>query len=188
MDYYEITDELYIPKKRWFLGSINFDGEWDFWKYVSPGKVDVPQKELFVTARKKGVPIDFTMADFDLLIVNEKVKNLISDDEAQFIPVKLEADPDSNINYYLMVITEEIECVDERKSIFVKWLIDDPIRPDKAGKYKFFEEMVLNPVDIPAEANIFRLKKYDIVIVISEKLKLLFEENKVSGLQYKKLT
>ena len=188
MDYYKVLDELYIPKKRWFLGSINFDGEWDFWKYVSPGKVDVPQKELFVTTRKKGLSLDFTMADFDLLIVNEKVKNLISEKEVQVIPVKLEADPNSKINYYLMVVNNEIECVDESKSIFVKWLKDDPIRPDLAGEYKSFEKLVLNPVDIPKDTNIFRLKKYDIVVVISEKLKLLFEENKVSGLQYIKIT
>jgi hypothetical protein len=188
MNYYSVLRELYIPKKRWFLGSINFDGEWDFWKYVSPGKVDVPQKELFVTTRKKGHPLDFTMADFDLLIINEKVKNLISEDEVQFIPVKLETDPNSKTNYHLMVVNKEIECVDESKSVFVKWLKDDPIRPDKAGKYKSFEKLVLNPDDIPKEANIFRLKKYDLVIVISERLKHLLEENKVSGVQYEKLT
>ena len=87
-----------------------------------------------------------------------------------------------------MVINREIECVDETKSIFVKWEKDDPIRPDKAGEYESFEKLVLNPLDIPEDAHIFRLKKYDILIVISEKLKLLLEENKVSGLQYKKLT
>lgn len=188
MDYYEILDELYIPKKRWFLGSINFDGEWDFWKYVSPGKLDIPQKELFVTTRKKGLPLDFTMADFELPIINEKVKNLINQEELQFIPVKLEADPNSKINYYLMVVNKEVECVDESKSVFVKWLKNDPIRPDKTGEYKSFEKLILNPVDIPKEANIFRLKKYDLVIVISEKLKRLLEENKVSGVQYKKIT
>ncbi|MEO6632810.1 MAG: DUF1629 domain-containing protein [Mucilaginibacter sp.] len=188
MDYYEILDELYVPKKRWFLGSINFDGEWDFWKYVSPGKVDVPQKELFVTARSKGTPLDFTMADFELLIVNEKVKNLISEKNVQFIPVKLEENPNSAINYYLMVVNKEIECVDERKSIFTKWLDDDPIRPDKAGEYESFDKMVLNPLDIPDEVHIFRLKKYDVVIVISERLKLLFENNNVSGIKYKKIT
>ena len=188
MNYYELLDELYVPKKRWSLGSINFDGEWDFWKYISPGKVDIPQKELFVTTRKKGLPIDFTMADFELLVINERVKNLISDEEVQFIPIKLEADPISKINYYLMVVNKEVECVDESKSVFVKWLKDDPIRPDKVGKYKSFEKLILNPIQIPKEANIFRLKKYDIVIVISEKLKLLFEENKISGVQYKKIT
>ncbi len=188
MDYYEIVDELYIPKKRWFLGSINFDGEWDFWKYVSPGKVEVPQKELFVSCRKKGIPLDFTMADFELFIVNEKVKNLVNEDEVQFIPVKPEVDPNSKINYHLMVVNNAIECVDESKSVFVKWVKDDPIRPDKAGEYEFFEKLILNPVDIPDKANIFRVKKYTIKTVISEKLKLLFEENKVSGLQYKKIT
>lgn len=188
MNYYEVLDELYIPKKRWFLGSINFDGEWDFWKYVSPGKVDIPQKELFVTYRKKGFPLDFTMADFELLIINEKVKNLISEEEAQFIPVKLEADTNSKTNYYIMVINRDIECVDESKSVFVKWLKNDPIRPDKVGEYKSFEKLVLNPDNIPEEANIFRLKKYDSVIVIGDKLKVLLEKNNVSGVTFKKIT
>lgn len=188
MHYYELLDELYIPKKRWFLGSVNFDGEWEFWKYVSPGKVDIPHKELFITTRKKGLPLDFTMADFELLIVNEKVKNLISEEEVQFIPIKLETDPNSKINYYLMVVNKEIECVDESKSVFVKWEKDNPIRPDKAGEYKSFEKLILNPADIPKESDIFRLKKYDIVIVVSERMKLLLEENKVSGIQYKKIT
>lgn len=188
MDYYEILDELHVPNKRWFLGSVNFDGEWNFWKYVSPGKVAVPQKELFVTTRRKGTPLDLTMADFQLLIVNEKVKNLISEENVQFIPVKLEADTNSAINYYLMVVNKEIECLDESKSVFIKWLKDDPIRPDKAGKYKSFDKMVLNPLDIPEEVDIFRLKKYNVVLVISEKLKLLFEYNNVTGIQYEKIT
>jgi hypothetical protein len=188
MNYYELLDELYIPKKRWFLGSINFDGEWEFWKYVSPGEVDIPTKQLFVKTRRKGLSLDFTMADFELLIINEKVKNLIANEEVQFIPVKLEEEPNSKINYYLLVVNKEIECVDESESIFVKWGKDDSIRPDKAGKYKSFEKLILNPDGIPEEANIFRLKKYDRLIVISEKLKLWFEENKVSGIKYKKLT
>ncbi|RFZ84317.1 hypothetical protein DYU05_01440 [Mucilaginibacter terrenus] len=170
------------------MGNINFDGEWEFWKYVSPGRVDIPQKELFITTRKKGIPLDFTIADFELLIVNDKVKDLISEEEVQFIPVKLEAQPDVKLNYSLMVINNEIECVDENKSVFMKWEKDDLVRPDLAGEYEFFEKLVLDPDNIPQQAHIFRLKNYHISIVISEKLKLLFEESNVSGIKYQKLT
>ncbi|RZK11079.1 MAG: glycoside hydrolase family 3 protein, partial [Flavobacterium sp.] len=78
MEYYELVDELYVPKKRWFLGSINFDDKWDFWKYVQPGRVNIPDKELFVTVRSKGISLDFTMADFELLVINERVKALLN--------------------------------------------------------------------------------------------------------------
>jgi len=128
------------------------------------------------------------MADFELLIVNEKVKNLVSEDEVQYIRVKLEEDRYSDTNYYLMVVNEEIECVDEDRSLFLKWEKDNGTRPDLAGEYKSFEKMVLNPTDIPKGADIFRIKKYDIVIVVSERLKFLFEENKISGVKFEKLT
>ncbi|RFZ92854.1 hypothetical protein D0C36_15800 [Mucilaginibacter conchicola] len=188
MEYYELVDELYVPKKRWFLGSINFDDKWDFWKYVQPGTVNIPDKELFVTVRSKGISLDFTMADFELLVINERVKALLSDKEAQFIPVRFDEQAKVNNDHYLMVVNKDIDCVDESKSIFTKWAEDDPVRPDKAGKYKSFERLILNNDKIPFDANIFRLKKFDRLVIVSEKIKLAFETNNITGVKYKKLT
>ncbi|PJJ83846.1 imm11 family protein [Mucilaginibacter auburnensis] len=185
MNYYRLSDELYKPKKRWFLGSINFDGEWDFWKYVRAGRVIPPQKELFVSVRKGGLPLDFTMADFELLIVNEKVKDLISESEVQLIPVKV---ADLDLNLSLMVVNNEFDCVDEGRSIFDKWQMDDPIRPDRAGKYKSFAKMIINDALVPDGSHIFRIKNYSITVVVSEVLKNEMEAQKVSGVKFEKLS
>ncbi len=185
MDYFEIFDELQKPKKRWFLGGIDFDGEWDFWKHLKPGRVTIPDRVLNISIRKKGIPIDITFADFGLPIVNEKIKDAIGEDDAQYLPVKI---PGIDANYYLMIIAIEVECVDELKSVFDKWLVDDPIRPDKAGQYKTIYKLIINPLQVPDQVNIFRLKSYNVDIIISDKLKSVFEKNNVTGINFTKVS
>lgn len=188
MNYYRLMDNLTYPENRWFLGSINFPNEWDFWNYIRIGLVKQPEFELKISLRKRGQPIDITMADFELLVVQERVINYFQDEEVQFIKVHL--DSDTNIDprkLYLMCILQEIDCVDERKSIFDKWEEGNEIRPDLSGDYKTFYKLVVDPLKI-GNTNIFRLKKYGSIIIISELLKNVFESNLVTGVQYKLLT
>lgn len=185
MDYYRLQNDLHYPR-RWFLGEVNFDGEWDFWKYLSAGEVETPNKELLVTVTEEGIPLDFTMADFELLVVNEKVTDLIDKDEIQLIPIKISGYTSEN-PYYLMVIKNQVDCVDEEKSDFDRWEINDPIRPDKAGQYKTFYKLFVNKEHCN-DHNIFRIKGYNSIIVVSDNLKKIFEKYRILGVKYKKIS
>lgn len=186
MNYYQLLDDLDNPPNRWILGNINFDGEWDFWKYLKVGEVEIPKKKLFVSVREEGIPLDFTMADFELLIVSEKTASLMNQDEVQLIPVQIKEDTPKR-NYYLMTIKNEIDCVDELNSVFDKWEINDPIRPDKAGQYKTFYKLFIKE-ELSDHFEIFRIKRYNSIIIVSENLKIEFEQNKLIGVKFKKVT
>lgn len=184
MHYYRILDELGKPANRWFLGKVNFESEWDFWKYIGVGEVEVPNKELFIDVRKGGIPLDFTMADFELLIVNEKVKNILDEKEVQLIPVKVKGVLG---NYYIVVTKYDCDCVDETNSSFDKWVENDPIRPDKAGEYKTIYKLIINP-QLAHSMNIFRVKKYDSAVIVSDSLKKQLEKEGIEGVKFKKVT
>ncbi|MBK9413263.1 MAG: hypothetical protein IPN61_07510 [Bacteroidetes bacterium] len=185
MNYYRLIDELYIPSQRWFLGSVNFDKEFDFWKYVSTGDVEIPKKELIINIREKGIPLNFTMADFELLIVDEKTLQLFKKDEVMSIPVRIEG-KENNLQYYILVIKDALDCVDEEKSVFDKWQIGSSIRPDKEGQFKFISKLVINRASVIGK-ELFRVKGFNVIIVINEELKNKFETNKITGISFIKL-
>ena len=186
MEYYRLLDNLNQPEKRWFLGSINFDNEWDFWKYVKAGNVEIPQKKLLINIREKGEPLDFSMADFELLIVNQRTADLFNPEEVILIPINIKG-YDSKSIYFLMCIKYEVDCVDEEKSTFDKWMENDSIRPDKAGQYKMFYKLIINR-NLIHNKDIFRIKGYNSIIIISESLMNKIKRENITGIKYQKVT
>lgn len=185
MEFYRILDDINMPN-RWFLGRINFEIGSQFWKYISAGTVETPSKKLIVSLREFGVPLGITMADFGLLVVNSKVAALFSENEVQKIPIEIENFSNRDL-FYLLIIKNEFECVNKEKSEFDIWELNNDIRPDKAGQYKTIYKLVLDPKLVEGK-NIFRLKNYNVAIIINEVLKRKFEENNVSGVKFKLVT
>lgn len=184
MDYYRLLYDADTPIKTWKLGNVISKNNNSVWDYISV-KNTIKDKELTITIRKKGVPTDFSMADFEVLVVNEKVKNLLSENEVQFIPTTIQSL--SGIEqHYLIYIKNECDCIDEENSTFDKFQVNDPIRPDKAGQYKTIYNMVVKP-EGTQNLNIFRVKGYNVAVIISEVLKQKLEELNVTGVTYKKL-
>jgi hypothetical protein len=82
-----------------------------------------------------------------------------------------------------MIIKRELECVDEQRSDFDVWEENGEIRPDKAGQVKTFYKLIVDPRLIQEE-DIFRVKNYNVAVIISERLKREFEANDVKGPKY----
>lgn len=189
MKYYRLMDELYNPEDRWFLKSLNVvdENKISVWKFLSPEKVELPEMEkLTISIREEGRPLDFTFADFEVLVVNEKVAFFLSDEECQLIPVEIEGIKNGH-SYFITVLLKSVDCVDESRSNFEKWQVDDPIRPDLAGEYKSIYKLFVDASKIGDNA-IFRLSKSDNVIIINEKLKKQFEKNAITGVKFRDVT
>lgn len=189
MKYYRLMDELNSPHGRWFLKSLNVvdENKISIWKFLSPAKVEIPlMEQLTMKIREQGKPLDFTFADFELIVVNERVASFFTDRECQLIPVEIEGLRNAH-SYFVMVLLDSIDCLDEGRSHFEKWQLDDPIRPDLAGEYKSIYKLFVDSSRIKGSA-IFRLGKYENVIIINEKLKKQFEENKISGVKFRDVT
>ncbi|MBA4852872.1 imm11 family protein [Emticicia sp. BO119] len=183
MDYYRVLDKLSI-KNRWFLGKIySKNKKANVYDYCTVHNKILKEK-IIVDISHKGDALDFTMSFFDVPIINERTAQLFSLDEVELIPVKVN---DSNENYFVLLIRQEVDCVDEEKSGFNLWEPNNKIRPDLAGKYKSFYKMVLDPKKTNG-IRIFRIKDYSIVLVVDKDIKKKLQQAKVSGIEFKKLT
>jgi hypothetical protein len=190
MKYYRLMDELNKIKDRWFLKSLNVvdENKISVWKFLSPAPVNLPDTaKLKISVREIGKALDFTFADFEVLIVNEKVAFFLSDVECQLLPVEVGGVKNEH-SYFVVVILNSVDCLDESRSVFEKWQSDDPIRPDLAGDYKGIYKLFVDPNKINPNNTIFRLGKSDNVIIVSEKLKKQFESNGITGVKFKEVT
>lgn len=82
--------------------------------------------------------------------------------------------------YFVMIIETQVDAVDEERSEFQKYEVNDPVRPDRAGEYRSFFNLVVDPSKI-GDHHIFRLKKHLGSIIVSEEVKRRFEAVGVTG-------
>lgn len=182
MKYYQLLDDLEIDN-RWFIGELE-NIEWDFWQYVKAKPLDtIPTKSMPIEMQEKGTPLDFTYSAFEIPIVNQKIKELFSEKDVNFYPVTNKVFKE---DYFLMHILNEVECVDEQNSTFDKYEKDDPIRPDKAGQYKTIYKLKIKK-DISYKYDIFRVKYFNVDVIVSERIKNQFEELNLIGVKFKEV-
>ncbi len=185
MLYYKLVDDLHTIKGRWFLGELNLDNPFDFWNYVRVNRVPkalADKRKLEISVRKKGHPLDFTFADFDVPVINSAVLSLIRSDSVDVIPVELNG-VIKQLTYYVLLLKVEVECIDETLSEFLKFDNHDLVRPDKVGSYRAFQKMIINP-DLVNGLDIFRVKGFNSAIIISESLRKQFLDKNVSGVRF----
>lgn len=180
MDYYRLNTDIGFPK-RWYLGDINnVDDDWAFMKGKPVNEKKF--KNLIVKITKKGASMDFTETSaFIAPIVSEKFAECLSEykDEVQLIPVKV---PDAIEQYFIMVVKNKIDCVDESRSIFAKFKEGNDIRPDLAGEYSEIGVLKINTTVV--DKAIFRLDKFNVYIIINGDVKIKLEKAKVKGVRF----
>lgn len=182
MQYFRMLNDLDIPN-RWFLGEVEFEDEDEFWNYIKAGVVQEPKKMPTVQIEEEGIPLEFTMGEFELLIVNEKAAKIFDENEVQLIPLGIKHTK-SNTKHFLLVIKNELDCIDKEKSEYDVWEEGNEIRPDLAGGYNGFYKMVIDP-KLTMDLNIFRIKTFDVAIIVSSIIKNAFESNFIKGVKFK---
>jgi hypothetical protein len=170
--YYRLRDDTYYPN-RWYLGDIVNDD--NNWRYSEGTSVKIPTNELKIEVYQVGLEMDFTITNaYCVPIVSQAFKEAVSAiTHLQFIPVtfdKLEL----STNYYVMNINKLVDAVDEKKSDFRKFTVNDPIRPDKAGQYSSFFKLIVDEKRINGES-IFRLNGSSLKIIVDEFVKSKIE-------------
>ena len=180
-EYFQLIDDLQRDD-RWFLGSpsdsVGRPVEPDL--FVGGGEVSGVQQPLHVRLRRGGVPLDWTFADFDMPVVRATVLALL-----QPLSVRIQAIPafvDGAPSFYILNVLDVRDCLDESGSAFLKWRAEDG-RPDRTGQYRQVSRLRIDPVRA-MDAHIFRLKGYEIALIVSETIKRQFEQHAVSGVQF----
>jgi hypothetical protein len=177
MRYFRLLDDIDFPN-RWYLGDLSHDDNWIF----TYGKtVSKDWKKLSLEVYQDGDEMDYTLTEGYLVpIVSEDFRSKLTGIKGiEFFPVSIHKKEIKN-KYYVMVVTQTAEAVDESKSEFEKFEKDDAVRPDKAGDYRAFVKLVIDPLKAKGK-EIFRLKKFDIAIIVSEHLKKKITDDRLGG-------
>ncbi len=183
--YYELLTDPEATS-RWYLKSpVDSEGhEIDPRLFTQGLRVD-HQPSLAVPLRRQGNPLDFNFCDFDMIIspasLNEAIES-VAKNAIQRIPVT--ADNREN-EFEILNICNLIDCVDESRSLLTKWTVADG-RPEKAGQFRMIANLKINPAAASGH-DIFRVAGWPIAVVVSEKIKTIFEERNVSGLKYERV-
>lgn len=184
MDYYLLRQDLAVLDK-WILGDIRHV---DNWKFSDPPDSFMEPAAYVLDVRFDGVELDYTLAGYasapvlsrkakDSLVglpeVDEPYKNVV------FESVVIEGKKTSG-SYYIMIVESQADCVDETKSKFEVYTTEDPVRPDLAGCYRVFYNLVIDGSRVGGK-HIFRLKNYLGALVVSSEMKSRFEQAGVVG-------
>ena len=184
MKYFLLRDDIDF-RNRWYLGDIRHVDNWGF---ICPTPFFMEPSLYTLDVFQTGDPMDFTLTEaYGVPILSQKAKDSLSGlpeiDEPYYHtvlePVKIEGikvDQD----YYLMVVETLIDCVDETYSDFQKFEENDPVRPDKAGQYRAFFNLVIDPTKT-SNRHIFRLENGSDILIVSEEVKRRFDVAGVTG-------
>lgn len=140
-------------------------------------------KDLEVEIDQEGRSMDLTLTDGRLTpIVSERFVQCLSEfmDDVQLFPAKV---PGTTEKYYILVIKNAIDCVDEEKSDFEKFEPGNKIRPDLAGEYRAMRVIKVDPPRI--DRHIFRIAKYEVAAIVSGKVKDRLESAQLRGVKFK---
>jgi hypothetical protein len=141
---------------------------------------------LRVSLQREGMPLDFTYAYGDMPVVTSRTANLLAKIAAadiQRFPVIVEGQKDS---YEIINIISVLDCIDLPNSD-IEWFSEEDGIPEQVGKVCSFNKLVIDP-DRVGNHHMFRLQQSKLEIFISDKLKNVFEEEKVKGVQFRKVS
>ncbi|MHA3916281.1 imm11 family protein [Halovulum sp. GXIMD14793] len=191
MKYYLLRDDMWLDQsaERWVFDCFKYETDRANFEFVDPPVEYMEPCTYPIDLHRDGVPTDFsfTMDSGNIPILSRTAVGALSGlaevDEPYhhvvFEPVKIE-NKQVTQEYFVMIIETQIDCVDETKSEFQKYEVNDPVRPDRAGEYRSFFNLVVDPSKI-GDRHIFRLRKHLGSIIVSEEVKRRFEDAGVTG-------
>lgn len=170
------------PEDRWYLASPhNASGEEVDPRLFTEGRpIDLPAN-LYITKRRRGRSLDFTLADFDMPVVSAQLASLLLDfarDCIQLLPAQVE---DEQGEFFILNVTRTVPCISDEHSGVMRWNQCDG-RPEKVGQYR----MVVNPVLTAANhsgAAMFRAAGWEIMLLASDDLARVLLNSGLSGLE-----
>ena len=122
--------------------------------------------------------MDFTLADFAIPVINDRAASFIPSSERQLLELKVGKLP----NFNVLILSNEVDCLDESKSDFTKF-DENSSRPNLAGHYRDIYTAVLDKGKC-AGYSIFRIKGFIPYIIVSEIIRDAFIANHIRGVTF----
>lgn len=135
---------------------------------------------------RPGYTLPFSFAGFDVPVVDAALTSFFRAEvpsQVQFVPLLLSG---ANSGHNILIATQSISCVDVERSELTIWGPDDG-RPEKIGQYRMFTRLRLNRAAVPNETHIFRVRGWEIALVVSDVLCDRLRQTARVGLAYEQL-
>ena len=130
----------------------------------------------------EGPPLDFTLAAWNVPVVTTQVAQMlvgVAGNDIQTIPVAIGPFIDKHM---IVNVVRTIECIDRERSV-IDWYPDDEKNPDLAGTPFAIGKLVIDPRRV-ADCHIFRLHEYPVKVLVSDTVKQMFEEARITGITF----
>lgn len=179
MNYFQLFTNMRITP-RWYLAEVVLsDGTEpplrDGQRLALPGP-------LSTRTHHPGPPLTFCQTTFNVPVATDAIARAVqavAGDEVQCLPLTIPGHP----GYQVLNATRTLKVVNEERSEFVKWTTRDH-RADLAGSYRSVTRLVLKEGSIPSDAHFFRVKGWEVVLVVSERVKAEMEDVGCRGAEF----
>jgi hypothetical protein len=183
--FFKLNDDVYIPQ-RWHLDTpIDSQGRKVFdWGYTC-GKPVHMEGRLRIPIDIAGMPLDFTEAGIGIPAVHGKVASMLAKRAAgdvQLIPADIEGWPEQ---YFVVVATRLIRCIDEKASRILFWTDKDG-EPDRVGQYRDVRDMRIDEAKV-GNAKVFRPEGWEVALVVSEEIKDAMDALGATGTRFQEV-
>jgi len=143
-------------------------------------------RHLHADVHHIGHVLDFCLTTFGVPIATNALADAIraiAGSDVQSIPITIS----EQSGMMVLNATRVVRCVNEQYSEFQKFGKDDPVRPDLAGQYRHISKLVLDKKSIPMDAHFFRVKDWEVGLIVSEAVKSAMEKVGCFGAKFVKL-
>lgn len=182
MRYFRLLDDMSVRmRNRWHIGEL-----------LAPDGREIALRDgarfddtiaLHAEVHHVGYVLDFCNTTFGIPIATRELAAAIADiagSDVQCIPVAISGQTGRFILHALHIV----RCVDEHRSCFERFMDNDPVRPDLAGQYQSVTKLVLDRSAIPTDAHFFRIKDWEVALIVSEKIKVMMERVGCFGAEF----
>ena len=185
MKYYNLLEDMSDRMRwRWHVGEILLPDDTE--PLLDVGIRLDNGRPLRADVTHIGYVLDFCRTSFGVPIATKALADAIksvANSDVQCLPITISGQTGMMVLNALRLIC----CIDERRSEFLKFAEDDPVRPDLAGQYRQVTRLVLNRNAIPADVHFFRIMYWEVALIVSEVVKDAMERVGCYGAEFVEL-
>lgn len=178
MTYYRLEDDIDAPR-RWYLGDVRGVDNWALVVGDVPADLLEPVE---VEVDREGRPMDLTFTEvYRLPVVSSGLRAALGDlPGVRFLPARSGSRGDE----WFVLVLRPVECVDEARSEFEVFTADDPVRPDLAGTYSAFYELVIDRRKALARGlPMFRVARFLPAVVVDDAVAAVLRAPGLTGVR-----
>jgi hypothetical protein len=185
MKFYRI-EHAFNLKDRWYLRSpLTQSGVEVDPRLFTEGKEYRGEQNLEIPIRQGSHALDFTLGSFDMPVVVPSLAQLLQACCGNTIQIVSASVPELGKSVRIINALKILDAIDEQRSEITWWTEEDG-RPAKVGTYAGIGNLVIKGQKIEG-ALIFRLKDWELPLIVNEELKDMLEKAQATGVVFQEL-